>query len=277
MSVKTKDSGSQERLASSQSSNGPTDDEIMAVYRQEYFATVGGVLKHMDSDQAVLATVRRFVTSARGDRKAIIGMVRYLTRDWYSEKDRISEALRVARAWALDAFNAGARSAPSAIGDTGPLKLDNERQVFFYEQDHYYLSNFSSFKINWWGRIFPTSEHAYQWSRFRDESVERIIRFALEHKQYQRPDWDVMKVDIMRDILRTKAKQHEYVRRKLLETGDRELIENSWRDPFWGWGPNRDGKNMLGRLWMEIRAELRSADSDSETKPLPSDASEEAR
>lgn len=41
-----------------------------------------------------------------------------------------------------------------------------------------------------------------------------------------------------------------------LATGDRELIEDSWRDDFWGWGPNRDGKNMLGKLWMEVRAEL---------------------
>ena len=24
---------------------------------------------------------------------------------------------------------------------------------------------------------------------------------------------------------------------------DRELVENSWRDDFWGWGPNRDGKS----------------------------------
>lgn len=24
-------------------------------------------------------------------------------------------------------------------------------------------------------------------------------------------------------------------------------------------GPNRDGQNMLGKLWMEVRAELRSA------------------
>ena len=39
-------------------------------------------------------------------------------------------------------------------------------------------------------------------------------------------------------------------------TGDRTLIENSWRDDFWGWGPNRDGQNMLGKLWMEVRAEL---------------------
>ena len=40
-------------------------------------------------------------------------------------------------------------------------------------------------------------------------------------------------------------------------TGERELIEDSWRDGFWGWGENRDGKNMLGKLWMEVRAELR--------------------
>jgi hypothetical protein len=77
-------------------------------------------------------------------------------------------------------------------------------------------------------------------------------------KARRRADWDDVKVDIMRDILRAKAAQHEYVRRKLLATGDRELVEDSWRDDFWGWGPNRDGKNMLGRLWMEVRAELRA-------------------
>jgi N-glycosidase YbiA len=60
----------------------------------------------------------------------------------------------------------------------------------------------------------------------------------------------------MLKILRAKARQHEYVRRKLLETGDRYLCENSWRDSFWGWGQNRDGKNMLGNLWMQIRKEL---------------------
>ena len=50
--------------------------------------------------------------------------------------------------------------------------------------------------------------------------------------------------------------QHEYVRRKLLETGRRDLVEDSWRDGFWGWGEDRVGKNMLGRLWMDIRDEL---------------------
>lgn len=156
-------------------------------------------------------------------------------------------------------------------GTPGPLTLDDDQHVFFYEQDHYYLSNFSSFKVYWRGIIFATSEHAYHWTRFLDESPHRTIilesasaheayRFAQEHKAEQVAGWDDRKVDVMRDILRSKVRQHDYVRRKLLSTGDRELIENSWRDPYWGWGPNRDGKNILGRLWMEVRAEIRRSE-----------------
>lgn len=155
-------------------------------------------------------------------------------------------------------------------------KLDNELQVFFYEQDFYVLSNFSAFNLRWKGRTFPTSEHAYHWEKFpqetRDEagvyvrdaiwhapSAHEAFKLAEKWKALRRSDWDDVKVDLMRDLLRAKAEQHEYVRRKLLATGDRELIEDSWRDDFWGWGPDRNGRNELGRLWMEIRAEFRAA------------------
>jgi ribA/ribD-fused uncharacterized protein len=151
---------------------------------------------------------------------------------------------------------------------SGPLKLDNARQVFFYEQDFYVLSNFSAFTLQWKGRRFDTSEAAYHWEKFEDNytllrrqietaaSAHEAFKLAERNKHCRRPDWDDLKVGIMLDILRAKAEQHEYVRRKLLETGDRELIENSWRDAYWGWGPNRDGQNMLGKLWMQVRAEL---------------------
>lgn len=147
-------------------------------------------------------------------------------------------------------------------------KLDTDTQVFFYEQDFYVLSNFSAFNLRWCGRKFDTSEHAYHWEKFRGypkiqyeiqraPSAHEAFKLAEKERSIRRHDWDVVKVDIMREILRAKAQQHEYVRRKLLATGDRELIEDSWRDEFWGWGPNRDGQNMLGKLWMEIREELR--------------------
>lgn len=147
--------------------------------------------------------------------------------------------------------------------------LDTEQQVFFYEQDFYVLSNFSAFNLEWEGRTFPTSEHAYQWEKFaphytalRDyiqhaPSAHEAFKLAERNKHCRRDDWGSVKTGIMLNILRAKAAQHEYVRRKLLATGARELIENSWRDDFWGWGPNRDGRNMLGRLWEKVRAELR--------------------
>ena len=162
-------------------------------------------------------------------------------------------------------------------------RLDTDKQVLFYENDFYVLSNFSAFRVIWRGRDFDTSEHAYHWERFatgQDQPgrgpafgsmawpIADDIRFAKSahdafaiaqaNKSLQRPDWDAVKLDVMRRILRKKVAQHEYVRRKLLDTGDRELIEDSWRDDFWGWGPNRTGLNMLGKLWMEVRSELRN-------------------
>jgi ribA/ribD-fused uncharacterized protein len=169
----------------------------------------------------------------------------------------------------------GASPAPSTEG-TGPLKLDTETQVFFYEQDFYVLSNFSSFSLWLAGDRFATSEAAYHYEKFPDAtaiqqqilsapSAHVAFKIAEANKAFRRADWDDVKVDVMRRILREKVRQHEYVRRKLLDTGDRELIENSWRDDFWGWGPNRDGQNMLGKLWMEIRAELRAAPDAART------------
>lgn len=154
--------------------------------------------------------------------------------------------------------------------------LDTDERVCFYEQDFYPLSNFSAFTLRWKMIRFDTSEATYHWEKFREQgdlfdarriSVMSQIRespsaheaFWIAHvnERFRRPDWDAVKVDVMREILRAKVEQHKYVHRKLLATGTRELVENSWRDAFWGWGPNRDGQNMLGKLWMEIRAELR--------------------
>ena len=159
-------------------------------------------------------------------------------------------------------------------------KLDTETQVFFYEQDFYVLSNFAAFTLQWNGWRFDTSEAAYHWEKFahmnevgvsgptqhechhcysirRAPSAHEAFKIAEACKSAVRPGWGNFRVGVMRHILREKVRQHEYVRRKLLQTGDRELIEDSWRDDFWGWGPDRDGQNMLGKLWMEIRSELR--------------------
>lgn len=167
-------------------------------------------------------------------------------------------------------------------------RLDNDKQVFFYENEFYVLSNFSSFQVRMWDSItFPTVEHAYQWKKFdwspslipqgprlatnlnsssleklrseilRAPSAHEAFRIAQSKRHYRNPYWDSLKEGIMLDLCVTKFFQHEYVQVKLFETGDRELIEDSWRDDVWGWGPNKDGQNLLGKVWMKIRNEFR--------------------
>jgi ribA/ribD-fused uncharacterized protein len=166
------------------------------------------------------------------------------------------------------------------------LDAEMKDEVDFYEREFYPLSNFSAFTLMWFGHRFDTSEAAYHWMKFPPEhkpatphvyterqkllwaimeadSAHAAFKLAEAAKHLRRHDWDDVKVEIMRGILRAKADQHEYVRRKLLETGHRPLVEGSWRDDFWGIGPNRDGQNMLGKLWMEIRDELRASTGSS--------------
>ncbi len=38
--------------------------------------------------------------------------------------------------------------------------------------------------------------------------------------------------------------------------GYEAVIVRQIHSDFWGWGPNRDGKNMLGKLWMKVRRSL---------------------
>ena len=143
--------------------------------------------------------------------------------------------------------------------------------IGFYPREFYVLDNFSSFQVFWHGRLWATVEHAYHAAKYfgvAPEVVEKIANARSAHeacqigrsyKSIRRPDWAERKVQIMEEICRCKMTQHEYVRRKLLETGDLLIVEDSPKDAFWGWGPNRDGRNELGKIWMRLRDELRAA------------------
>ena len=34
------------------------------------------------------------------------------------------------------------------------------------------------------------------------------------------------------------------------------IVEDSPKDDCWGWGPNKDGRNELGKIWMRLREEI---------------------
>ncbi|MEK7567946.1 MAG: NADAR family protein [Patescibacteria group bacterium] len=143
---------------------------------------------------------------------------------------------------------------------------DNENRVGFYPREFYVFCNFSSFAVEWKGVLYMTSEHAYHSEKFEDEEMKKMIRntrsahdalqFAKANKDRWRKDWHDVKVGIMEQIVRVKLSQHPYIMKKLKESGNKEIVEDSWRDDFWGWGENHDGQNMMGKIWMKIRKEI---------------------
>jgi ribA/ribD-fused uncharacterized protein len=118
-------------------------------------------------------------------------------------------------------------------------------------------------------KYFRDSESAYQYGKPAKQDVADWIVSAPKphlcaiaaHGLFSwdiRPDWATAKVPRMRMVLKHKFDRCAQwtLAEKLLNTGDAELIEESKTDAFWGIGKKGTGKNMLGVLLMERRAEL---------------------
>ena len=86
------------------------------------------------------------------------------------------------------------------------------------------------------------------------------------------PGWNAQRVDVMRWVLRMKREANRVaIDAVLAATGDRPIVEVSTRDPWWGARPVADryeGRNVLGRLWMELRQQLREGRSGGALRRL---------
>jgi ribA/ribD-fused uncharacterized protein len=141
--------------------------------------------------------------------------------------------------------------------------------INFYSSsdEHGYLSNFAAYPINLDGKTWPTSEHYFQAQKFKEPEHQETIRKAgspmiaarlgRSRKRPLRRDWESVKVAIMRKAVLTKFTQHAELREQLLATADAKIVEHTERDDYWGDGGDGSGKNMLGRILMEVREELR--------------------
>lgn len=148
-------------------------------------------------------------------------------------------------------------------------------EIKFYkanEKPYGFLSNLYKREIKFEGRIFPTSEHAYQYGKFAKAEVADWAMKApaphllaiLAHGLFRwdvTPNWNNIKVQRMKKVLIEKFTQHPDLKQQLLDTGSAKLIEASNIDSFWGSGKNGKGKNMLGVLLEEIRSEMSSLDT----------------
>src|SRR3989442_3505202 len=148
------------------------------------------------------------------------------------------------------------------------------KAILFYRINEPYgsFSNFSPHPIELKGRIWASSEHYFQAQKFAGTEHEEAVRFAKSPmvaarmgRSRERPlrsDWEAAKDDIMREVLRAKFSQHPELRSLLLSTGDAQLVEHTRNDRYWADAGDGTGKNRLGQLLMELRAELRGTLAD---------------
>jgi ribA/ribD-fused uncharacterized protein len=147
-------------------------------------------------------------------------------------------------------------------------------EIRFYrasEKPYGAFSNLYRRKLIFEGEVFATSEHAYQAGKARKAAVRKWLMEApspallamAAHGLYYwdvAPGWSTTKFDRMRAVLRAKFTQHEDLRALLLSTGEDRLVETATVDNevnrLWG-EVNGTGRNMLGVMLMELRAEFR--------------------
>ena len=137
---------------------------------------------------------------------------------------------------------------------------------FYKTRDPYgFMSNYYKSRFFVFGKWWNFSEAPYQAAKTTVASeIDAIHKAAkandarlLGQQVTMRPDWDEAKYQVMKEVCVAKFLQHADLRKQLMDTGDQELIEDSPVDYYWGCGKDGTGKNMLGKILMEIREELK--------------------
>ncbi len=121
---------------------------------------------------------------------------------------------------------------------------------------------------------FKTGEHAFAAMKFWGSDFDHFLNIVgapdpnsakalgRSRKHPLRPDWEVVKLDLMAAITREKYSLGRSEAHLLLKTGDAYLCEGTyWADEVWGVALDQKGlpgRNWLGTLLMARRAELRA-------------------
>jgi hypothetical protein len=141
---------------------------------------------------------------------------------------------------------------------------------FSKESGHGFLSNFHQSTIYIDGVSYSSVEHAYQAHKTLDIETRNIIRSAKSSAEAKklgrclmlRPDWEEVKLDLMRSFIRQKF-ENPFLRPQLLATGDADLINgNTWNDTFFG-VCRGVGQNWLGKILMDERERILKNEHDA--------------
>lgn len=139
-----------------------------------------------------------------------------------------------------------------------------ENVIDEFKGENRFLSNFWPCKVVYEGEIYPSVENAYQAAKCSEPKEMEQFRTLSAGGAKQagksvslRADWELVKDDIMYDLVSQKFR-NEKLREMLLATGADKIIEgNTWGDTYWG-VDLRTGKgdNRLGEILMKVRGEV---------------------
>jgi N-glycosidase YbiA len=134
-----------------------------------------------------------------------------------------------------------------------------------------YFSGYSAHAIEYKGVVYPTLEHAYHCLRYTDphirkeileaRSPEKAWEVSQKYKSMQLRDFSERKLEVMEKLMRAKLAQHESIQKALRASGDMDIVKHITTGPpadgYWDDGTDGKGENHIGRIWMELRSELR--------------------
>ena len=142
----------------------------------------------------------------------------------------------------------------------------NAMVVKRFRGDYDFLSNFYPAKILFDGIAYYNAEAAYQAQKCADPAQrEQFAKlYSDESKRFGRSivvreDWDEIKIDVMKQVVRAKFEQNPRLAKMLIGTRDIPLLEgNTWHDVFWGVDlKTGEGENHLGTILMQLRKEFK--------------------
>lgn len=137
-----------------------------------------------------------------------------------------------------------------------------------FKNEYKMFSNFYPCNVQFEGRKYVTVEHAYVASKTKNEmfrkeiselSAENVGLVKRKGKRITlRKDWEMVKLSIMKRLLIQKFSYDKF-KKLLISTDDKLIIEgNYWHDNIWGdcyceRCKKIKGKNLLGKMLMDIR------------------------
>eukprot|EP00345_Euplotes_harpa_P011573 CAMPEP_0168334190 /NCGR_PEP_ID=MMETSP0213-20121227/10105_1 /TAXON_ID=151035 /ORGANISM="Euplotes harpa, Strain FSP1.4" /LENGTH=159 /DNA_ID=CAMNT_0008338757 /DNA_START=153 /DNA_END=632 /DNA_ORIENTATION=+ len=153
------------------------------------------------------------------------------------------------------------------------MEPEEQESILFYQTNKPFgeFSNFYKSPIEIDGKTWPTTEHYFQAMKFfpDEEAMEevrltekamqcKVVARGQDDNRPRRADWAEAKDQVMYTALTAKFTQHETLKELLLSTDGKALVEHTKNDSYWADGGDGSGQNMLGKLLMQIRDEIKS-------------------